>query len=332
MPGIKALRKLQLGRETTAGTAVAASTLWRGVGALKDNRPVTYVEEDIGIISGADRSYIAQIDGQITLEETPANFEQIVHIFEAGIRTVGTGVADSTGSGKIYAYPFATTAAPTIKTYTIEGGDNQQAEEMEYSFVESFTITGEGGGPLNMSAEWRGRQVSNTTFTGAVAIPSVEDILFTKGKLYIDAIDGTIGTTLKSNLLIAATINVTTGIIPKFFADGNLYFSIHQFTMPEITLELTYEHDGNAVAEKEIYRAGTPQLFRLEWVGSALTTAGNYSNKTLIFDFAGKYEDWSALEDRDGNSIVTATVRARYNATASKFAEFVVVNQLASVP
>jgi hypothetical protein len=321
-----------MGRETTAGTAVAASSLWRGIGAIKDNREVTYVEEDVGVISGLDRNYIAKIDGQLSFEETPATFEQILHVFEAGIKTVGTGVVDTGGSGKVYAYPFATTATPTIKTYTIEGGDNQQAEEMEYAFVEEFTLSGEGGGPLNLSAEWRGRQVQNATFTGSIAIPTVEDILFTKGKLYIDAVGGTIGSTLKSNLLIAANVNVKTGIIPKFFADGNLYFSIHQFTMPEITVEVTYEHDANAVAQKAIYRAGTPQLYRLEWTGAALTTAGTFNFKTLRFDFAGTYEDWSALDDRDGNSIVTASLRARYNATAARFAEFKVVNQLASVP
>ena len=46
MAGSRALRKIQLGKETTAGIAVAATTLWRGMGTVKDNREVVFPEED----------------------------------------------------------------------------------------------------------------------------------------------------------------------------------------------------------------------------------------------------------------------------------------------
>ena len=36
--GIKALRKLLLGAETTAGTAVAADLRWRGTGVIEDQQ------------------------------------------------------------------------------------------------------------------------------------------------------------------------------------------------------------------------------------------------------------------------------------------------------
>jgi len=36
MPGIKALRKIQLGKETVAGTIVAATDIWRGMGTLQN--------------------------------------------------------------------------------------------------------------------------------------------------------------------------------------------------------------------------------------------------------------------------------------------------------
>ena len=52
MPGIRQLRQIQLGRETTAGTAVAATPRWGGLGAMEDTREVTFPEEFIGIIGG----------------------------------------------------------------------------------------------------------------------------------------------------------------------------------------------------------------------------------------------------------------------------------------
>ena len=97
MAGIKALRKIQLGRESTAGTEVNASTVWRGMGTLTDNLELTHVEEDIGFISPVDRTYIAKTEGAITFEDTPATFEQIPILFEAGIDTVA-GSQDGAGS------------------------------------------------------------------------------------------------------------------------------------------------------------------------------------------------------------------------------------------
>ena len=142
MMGQKWAQKIQLGRETTAGTAVAATSIWRGVGGMiKDDREVTMVEEQVGFVQNILRSYIGSIGGSLSMAATPATFEQLPHILEAGIKTVGTGAADGAGSGKIYDYVKGTTSIETLKTYTIETGDNQQAEEMEYSFVESFTLS-----------------------------------------------------------------------------------------------------------------------------------------------------------------------------------------------
>lgn len=331
MAGVKALRKIQLGRESTAGTAVAATTIWRGMGTIEDQRETVFVEEDIGYLSGVDRTMVPKLHAAISLASVPATFEQLPHILEMGVRT-DAPAQDGAGTGYLYEYVFPTTAANTIKTYTIEGGDNQAAEEMEYCFVESFTLEGTAGEALMMSAEIKGRQVSTSAFTGAATLPTVEEILFSKGKLYIDDADGTIGTTQKTSTLLSATLNVTTGLVPVFTADGALYFTFVKGVMPEITLDITFEHDGTATAEKAAWRAETARLIRLQFEGAALGTAGDYTYKTLTIDLAGKWESFSALEDSDGNDTVTATFRARYNATAALFAQIDVVNELSALP
>src|SRR5512139_862141 len=160
MAGIKALRKIQLGREATAGTSVAATAIWRGMGTIEDTREVVFVEEDVGIIPGTDRSYTPKLGAQLEMEAVPLTFEQVIHILEAGVKTIGTGVADGAGSGKIYDYAFPETTLNTIKTYTIEGGDNQEEEEMEYGFVSEFELAGRAGEAWTMAATWQGRQVT----------------------------------------------------------------------------------------------------------------------------------------------------------------------------
>lgn len=333
MAGIKPLRKIQLGREATAGTAVAATTIWRGMGTIEDQLTEVFPPEQVGVIGGTDRSYVSALLGEIAMDPVEATFEQLPHLFEAGIKSVGSGVADGVGTDLIYAYPLPTTSKNTVKTYTLEGGDDQQAEELEYSFVQDLTLEGKAGEALMMSSTWKGRQVSLSTFTPALTLPTVEEILFSQGKLYIDAVGGTIGTTLISSSLLAMSAKLTTGWIPVFTAEGNLYFTFAKITEPELVVDITFEHDANSVAEKAAWRAKTPRLIRLLFEGNTVATPGTtYSKKSLILDMAGKWEKFGKLDDQDNNDIVVGTFRSRYNSTAAQFATFTVVNELTTIP
>ena len=334
MGGVLALRKIQLGQESVAGTAVAATAIWRGIGTIDDAREIVFPEEHVGYMAPIDRSYTPKLEGALTMDSTPATFEQLCYILTAGVKDVTTGAADGAGTDKIYAYTFATTAKQTPQTFTLEGGDDQQAEEFNFCFVTDFQLSGVSFEAWMMSANWIGREVAPTTFTGSLALAAVEEILFSKTKLYIDAIGGTIGTTQITGTLLAATLDVDTGQRPIPVGDGNLYFSaFDQKVKPEITLELTLEHDANAVAELVNFRAETPQLLRLITEGSAAATPGTtYSNLTLIIDLAGKWESFEKIGEQDGNDIRTGVFRAGYDLTSASFAEILVVNELTTLP
>lgn len=333
MPGIRALRYIQMGVETTSGTAVAATSRWRGKGTIEDRLEQKFVEEDIAYVSGVDRAYIPKQLAAISFDETEATFEQVPYIGSSGVKALDTGVQDGTGTDYIYAYTFPTTAVNTVKTRTIEGGDDQQEEEMEYSFVEAFKLTGKAEEALMMQADWLGRQVAPSTKTAALALPTVEDILFQKGKLYIDAVSGTLGGTQKSNTFLGMELSVKTGWIPVFTGDGNLYFSFAKSTMPEIMLDITFEHDASSVSEKASWRAGTSRQIRIKFEGNTVATPGTtYSKKTLLIDLAGKWEKFDKLDEQNGNDIVKGSFRARYNATAALFANMTVVNELSALP
>lgn len=335
--GSKWAHKIQLGRESTAGTAVAATAIWRGVGGmLKDNREVTMVDELIGIAVPTTRNYIGQYEGALSMAATEATYEQLLHILEAGIKSVGTGAADGAGTDKIYAYPVGMTSANTIKTYTIETGDNQQAEEMAYCFVEKFTLSGEKGKAVMMSADWIGRQVANSTFTNSLTVPTVENILSGNGQFFIDAVSGTIGTTQITESLLKWELSVDTGWRPKYTIDtGSLAFAFAYFDRDSFKAEFsaTYEHDATAVAQKALFRAGTPRLVRVQIPGSTVATGGTtYANKWLIVDMALVYTEWDVLDAEDGNSIVNVKGTIGYDPTAAKALEIIVVNELTSVP
>lgn len=327
--GIKALRKIQLGRETTAGTECDATILWRGVGTIEDALETVFPEEDIGYISGVDRSYIPKVEAHLAMDPTPCTYEQICHILEAGVKTA---TPSTTGGSHQYAYAFPTTAVNTIKTYTIEGGDNAGEEQFYYGFVSDFSLSGTQGEAVMMSANWIGRQVAVGTFTTGIAVPTVEEVLFQKGKLYLDNTSGALGTTQITTQFLDFNLSVVTGWIPVYTGDGSLYFTYSKQTPPEITCDVTFEYDTTALAEMVLWRAGTARLLEIKFEGGALGTTGTaYSLKTLKIDLTGKWESFSKIGERDGNDIVTGTFRAKYNATDTTFATITSVNNQASL-
>ena len=339
MAGIGRGRRLQYGKESTKGTKVSAAAIWGGeVKGLEDARQIVNPKEDIGYILPRLRSYTPMLFGKLAIPPTPATFEQTPVILTSGVKKLVTGVADGSGSGYIYAYPahYDADSLNDFTTFSWESGDNQQEEELEYGYVADFTLEGKAKEAWMLSANIEGRQVVPDTFTSALSVPAVlEEMLFGNSKLYIDDSGGTLGTTQKTLTFLAASIKWKTGLVPVFSGDGSLYFTFAKFgPAPEIMVEVTFEHDTTGVAEKLKWRSNATRLLRIKVEGSTLATAGtDYSKKTALLDFAGRWDKFDVLdEDENGDSIVKGTLRVGRSDTDSLGATITVVNELSSFP
>lgn len=334
--GVKLLRKVQLGRETTQGTHVACTTVWRGpVAFLDDQSEVVYPEEDVGMLTGVDRSYVPKEMGVWAMPSQEATFEQIAHLFDAGIAKA-TPAQDGSGSGYIYSYTMPTTqyTATDLQTYTIRAGDNADAEKMGYSFVTKITLEGGSGEALMVSAEWQGDKVIQDAFTGGLSLPTVEDIIFLNGKLFIDAVGGSIGSTQITGEYLKATVEIETGWQAKFNADGaNLILTGLKNIGSVVTATITMEHATNAIQEKQYKRDRTSRLIQLLFEGTAFTTAGTtYSNKSLVLNLPGSWSEFGPAGDEDGDDILEGVFISRYEPTSGLAPSFIVVNDLSSLP
>lgn len=325
--GTFAYNVIQLGRETTAGTAVAATSIWRGPATdIADDSKHEHAEEDVGVLVPTDREYIPQKGASLAIPETELTFEQVLHVLEAGILT-----ATPSGTGpyvRTYTFPTGTTPN-TIKTYTLETGNKVAGDghEMEYGFVKDFSLSGSAGEAWKISSSWIGRQKSTTTLTGALSLVTVEEALFGKTSLYIDASAGTVGTTQKTGVLSAASINVTTGVVPVWTPDGLLYFAKHKFVKPEITFSFTLELEndsGVVAAQRAAWVAKTLQLFQLKIAGA--------STSEIKINLAGKYTSFGEYNNADGDTTIEASGKAYYSSTDSLFTSFIVTNSVATVP
>ena len=324
---------IQLGIESTSGTEVDASTIWRGIGTMDDKRTITFPDEDIGYISQTDRAYEPKLEASISFESVPLTFEQGPYVFNAGVKLATAAQDGTAGSGYSYVHTAPTTSVNTIGTYTIEAGDNIQEYQMLYSFVEKIKLSGKAGEAWMVQSDWVGRQVAKGTKTASLSLPTVEEVPFSATTMSIDTVGGTIGSTAVSNTLLACEIDITTGWHGTWTGD-NKYFSLHNMDGKklDITAKITYLHNASAVAEYDAFVAQTPRQIRIESVGSALTTGGTFTDKTFRVDMAGKYETWDKIGEDNGDDIVVATLKVRYDATAALYFEPTFVNQLTTLP
>ena len=332
--GVKTLRKVQLGREGTALTAVDATTIWRGPALMPVDEQVKIMpEENIGYTSKVTRQYTPKKLASMAFPAVPATFQQILHVCEGGIKTV-SGTQDGTGSGYIRNYPLPSGDQNTIKTYTIEGGDNKVVEEMEGSFVVDFELSGKKNEAWMLSSNWQGRQSTVSSFTIALSVPTVSEMLFNKSKLYIDDVGGTLGATQITNGFIEAKLKVTTGMKAQFTGDGNLYFSFIDFIGAKATFEFTLLHNSVTAAERVKWRSDTARQIRLLIEGNTFGSAGTtYSKETMRIDMAGMYTSFGPPNEEDEGSNANKIVfECAYDPTAALFVNILNVVALSSIP
>lgn len=334
--GIKELRSIRLKREATNGVRVVPRYLWRGNGDMpEDGREVMEVEEQIGILGGSNRTVIPRLAGQISFADTEATFEQLSDLLlAAGLGTTTTsgnyqGTMLGAGSSNLQELVFPTSTTFPVVSYTIEAGNNVEAEVLPYAIVTSFTLNGAGGEPLRYSADWTARYVDRTNDSGSFSavgtIPDVETILASRGSIWLSDTPTDWGTGLvPSGNILSFEVQVESQWEWKYSVDsGTTYPYRAVLTSQAISGQFTFEHQVSGTfgmagtgGVKQRWRDQVAQLMQVEFVGGTIAngTAG-YTNKKLLLRLPIKYLQISGLDDQNGNDIVQASWVSRYNPT-----------------
>jgi hypothetical protein len=179
MAGRKTLRSLRMARETSNGTRATPRYLWRGVGDwVVDEREIVKVEEQVGISGGTDRTYTPKLAASVEIAETEATYKQIVSLFyslgltpRAAYNTFGTRVPAlyNGASGSIWRYGLnvPSTVFPTTYSYTIEAGDNIEAQVALYCVTDELKLTFEAGQAAKISASMLAQYGTRTNAEGS---------------------------------------------------------------------------------------------------------------------------------------------------------------------
>lgn len=321
MAAITAFRKIQIGREATAGTKVAATQKLYGELTAEVEKILHMPNDERGSLARYHRTTVVGENINVALKGD-LTFFIAPYLFENAIKTVADP-ADGGEGDYTRTYAPGLTAANTPKTFTLEYGNDTQEHEIEYVVTRSLEISGEADGPLQFSADMFGRNRAGSSFSSLSDI-AVETAVFNKTKLCIEAAGGVPGTTEKTLILHGFTWKLKTGFVPSKRGGDALFFNALNQEKIELAVDLILTDSSDAETLRSSYEAGTAHVFQLETTGSLI--GGAVYNK-LTLDFAGVITKFGTLEEREGGDVVGVTVEAQYDATYTKLFENTVINE-----
>lgn len=331
--GSEFFNQVQYGKESTRGTPVAATRLWIGqMPAVKTDRKPVFPQEHFGVRASEFRSVIHQYLYINSLASEHGAFQHLPFLFGCGVKG-GVTATETTGGQADYAWAFtpSLTAANSPDAATLRMGDDAQAWISEYCMFERIRISGQvaqgaDASPVNVEADFFGRQLATTTFTAGQSGPSLEPLNAKLARLYIDTTWAGVGGTELANLLRTFDIEILTGVHPKFEGSASKTFNSHGEGIISVMGTFGIEGGSTAAAKLALQQAGTFQVARLEINGGQI---GSGVNHQLRVDFGGAFEDVTPISGADrGDNLATFVLHDYYDYTAAKKLQLSVITNI----
>lgn len=326
------LRKLQFGRETTAGTAVAATYKLVGEGTYKPIVEREFEEYPRGVRAMVTDGGFDKMKGSEIEFEGSLTFEELLLPLDSGLVSVTT-----TGAGP-YTHTFTPTltAAQVVKSYTAEfvvddGSTKHYQREAAYMLCSELEVELKANEIAMMKMKMNGRAEQTSTMTAALSpITGRTPVPSNLFKVFIDDAGSGVGGTQKSGLVRVAKLAIKFGNEPDFTLDGrsDLDKTGNQPQPLTATLDLTMEHNADAATEIGKWRTASKRFIRLKADNGAAAGA----NKAITFDGCFVYTDSPEFSEDDGTEIVTLKLQLEYDSTWGKALEAVVINGLSAIP
>lgn len=325
----RALSKMQFGKEDSAarGTPVAADTLILGaeIGPVPVDRVPVFPEDALGVRARSSRALIYNYLVQNTLKIEHGYFDILPMLLSGGLKGDITAVEETVGeSDYVWTFAPSMTATNAPDSITLEVGDDVDAYEVEYVMFEKIKLSGvvaQGteSSPVSIEADYFGRQVTKTPFTGAITAPTVEPMNAKLSRISIDALWANRGTTEVTSLLRAWDLEIIGGIHPTFHGSALRTFDVFGEGFIDFMLTLTLEGSSDADAERDKWIARTAQAIQVKVEGNQIGAGTNFS---FVANMWGAYENVVPLAEEDrGNNLHTAVFHGLYGITGATILE-----------
>jgi hypothetical protein len=336
MPGaVRPLRKLQLGKETTKGTGVAATARLIGEIEYEDDATKIMPERDYGVLAGGvEVGDIVRELSKVTVE-TELSYQQILYPLLAGVR----GAVTPTGAGadKTWVFTPLASATPNPDAFTLQYVENDGTADVQtlrsvYGLVGSLGFhASQAAEYATMKMEWFARGPTVTAPTAGIAIPTRTIVPGPKFTVALaTSFAGLPGAGPIAAEVVSFDWEIVTGLAPRWRLDtASPSMSAHQFGRRSGTLKIAIDLSATSEAERVNYFRTTARRFcRLKVLGPTLGA----SNFSIIIDSSLGLIDFGPPSDQEEQSVVELSYNLLYDPTSAKDFEITVVNELTAAP
>lgn len=339
--GFTRLRKLQVGKQTVIGTAVAATRVlpYRGLIVLNPNR--TDPDVDTGSLDPIIPPYAAAQDATISGATGPQAFNDLPIRLSAGVKG---GVSPTGPVDAAYTWTFqaASLTADSFDYYSVQSGDDtsDSAGAGTNGFggvIDTFSMEmPEDLSPWTVSDDWVFAGAVYGNKTAALVVDSAPIWAFgADTSFYLNSVAGAIGATQLTDAVRGATLTISNNLDQKRWANGsNTRFQLGAYGRGEreIELQLVVEKTTQTIAEVVSYDDDPVPNRYIKISCNSTQNVGAGSTK-YRFDFFLPMRLFS-VEDGEigGNANWTLTYRGFYDATLGYALRAVVVNGLSTLP
>lgn len=319
---------VQIGVETTPGTAVAASKRLQSIGI----EPSVSVELDTFRPSGQKFAALTTLGKEWTESALAGrgSYTEIIYPLSSVLNTAVITQPDAVNAPTAYKWVFtpSSTADDVPKTFTIEHGSGVRADRFSYGLVTEMGMTFNRDA-IEVSGALLGRSLEdNVALTANPTLVALKPVIPTQVTVYLNDTAATIGTT-KLTRAISADFNIGSRYGPVWVLDAaNPSFVNHIETEPDLTCNVLLQADSQGMAQLAKLRDGATQFLRIEAIGA--TIAGTVKYRFAI-DMAVKVADTGGFSDADGVYAFEVNFVGVHDSGWGKAVEVTVINEVAAL-
>jgi hypothetical protein len=311
---------VQIGVETTPGTAVPANkrlqSIGIAIGAKVDSKEFTPIGQKYPTLAVVGKEWSeAELTGQPCYTELPYIFSSLMSTATSVTQTLDS--ATPTG-GYVWTFDSNSFGEDTPKTYTIEQGSAARAHKITNALIPEFSLDWSreevkiGGSVLGTALQ------DGITMTSSPTLLAQIPVRPTQFSVYLDDTAAGLGGT-KLTRALKGNVKISDRYSPLWVVDAAQASFVNTVeTAPKFEFTLMQMADAAAMANLTTMRNGAPKFLRLEAVGPTIYTGGITVKHTLRMDLCGQIKDIDPFEDADGVYAINWTFLTTTDSTWGK--------------
>lgn len=316
---------VQLGKETTPGTAVAAGKKLLATSFEIGPNPDVSIFRPNGYkfstIASLNREWVeGSISGQMA-------YTDLVYLLSSLVKTVTAASSGTTG----YEWIFTSDSdgPDTPVTYTIMQGSSVRAHSFANGLVTGLTLNFSNDG-TEVDGSIIGEALSDgITLTSSPTEIALQPVMRTEVAVYIEDASGDLAGATALARVLSASWSLTDRWAPLWTLNGSTTYDATIETEPTGEVKFMLEADAEGMGFLADMRLGTTKFVRIEAIGPQI--GAGPATYALTIDTAIKITDIGELHDEDGVYAVEYTGEFAHDATWGKAFNISVINALSAL-